>query len=239
MAPKIAILGLFLRLFLYSFYDFLFPWQRILLLCSIASMLLGAFAALSQKKIKRLLAFSSIGHIGYILLGITCGTLEGIQAVLLYLVIYVAMTINVFAILLSLREQGQKVRIKYISDLGMLAKTNPLLALTFTMTLFSLAGIPPLAGFCSKFYLFFAALGSSLYVLAFVGVLSSVISCFYYIRIVKIMYFEKPNQWPVYQQIDHEKSFLLAFTSFFITFFFLYPSPLFILTTQGALSLCS
>jgi len=238
MTPKIAILGLFLRLFFFSFYDLMIPWQKILFVCSIGSMVLGAFAAMSQKKLKRLLAFSSIGHIGYILLGMTCGTVEGIQALLLYLLIYVFMTLNVFAILLSLREQGKQIRVKYISDLGLLGQTNPLLALTFTLTLFSLAGIPPLAGFCSKFYIFFAALGSSLYSLAFIGVMASVLSCFYYIRIIKIMYFEKSTEWIVYQQIDREKSILLAISIFFLTFFFLYPSPLFILTYQVALSLC-
>jgi len=238
LAPKIAILGLFLRLFLECFYDLMIPWQKILLVCSIASMLLGAFAALSQKKLKRLLAFSSIGHIGYILLGMTCGTVEGIQAVLIYLFVYIFMTLNVFAIILSLREQGKEIRVKYISDLERLAQTNPLLALTFTLTLFSLAGIPPLAGFCSKVYLFFAAMSSSLYSLAFVGVLSSVISCFYYIRMIKIMYFEKPTQWHVYQQIDKEKSLLLAISSFFLVFFFFYPSPLFVMTYQIALTFC-
>jgi len=236
LSPKIAILGLFLRLFLDSFYDIMGPWQKIILFCSIASMLLGAIGAMSQKKMKRLLAFSSIGHIGYMLLGFSCGTVEGIQALLLYLVIYVFMTLNTFAVLMSLKEQGKDARVKYISDFGMLGKTNPLLALTLTMTMFSLAGIPPLAGFCSKFYLFLAALGSSLYVLAFIGVLSSVMSCFYYIRVVKIMYFEKPRQWLVYQQTDREKSLLLALSSFFLTFFCLCPSPLFVLTYQVALA---
>jgi len=153
VAPKIAILANMLRVFMYSFYD---PtWQQLFVFCSVASMILGAFAALSQNKIKRLLAFSSIGHIGYLLIGFSCGTIEGIQSLLIGLFIYVFMTINMFTVILALRQN----RFKYISDLGLLAKTNPILAITISITMFSFAGIPPLAGFCSKFYLFFAALG--------------------------------------------------------------------------------
>jgi len=129
--------------------------------------------------------------------------------------------------------------LKYISDFAMLGQVNPLLAFTLTCTLFSMAGIPPLAGFCSKFYLFFAALSSSLYVLAFFGVLTSVISCFYYIRMIKIMYFEKPTQFMAYHSMDREKSLLLGLTLFFMIFFFLYPSPLFLMAHQVALSCAS
>ena len=282
IAPKIAIFGVFLRLFLYSFYDFMLPWQKIIVFCSIASMIVGAFAAMSQHKIKRLLAYSSIGHIGYILLGLCCATIEGIEALFIYLIVYVIMTINLFAIILSLQElrsynhrtieSGKDRRggdsqeyvseatlrsaeqsslspvkentqssgtyhLKYISDLGMLAKTNPILALTLTCTLFSMAGIPPLAGFCSKFYIFFAALSSSLYLLAFIGVLTSVISCFYYIRLIKIMYFEKPTRFIAYQPMDKEKSILIGLTLFFMIFFFFYPSPLFLVAHKVAISL--
>jgi NADH:ubiquinone oxidoreductase subunit 2 (subunit N) len=262
IAPKIAILGVFLRLFLVSFYDLMLPWQKIIVFCSIASMIVGALAAMSQHKIKRLLAYSSIGHIGYILLGLSCATIEGIEALFIYLIIYVIMTINLFAIILSLRVAGQSSQrpqtslwpasplkssnfmseapthhLKYISDLGMLAKTNPILAFTLTCTLFSMAGIPPLAGFCSKFYIFFAALSSSLYLLAFIGVLTSVVSCFYYIRLIKIMYFEKPTQFISYQQMDKEKSILIGLTLFFMIFFFLYPSPLFLVAHKVAISL--
>nr|YP_009755778.1 NADH dehydrogenase subunit 2 [Gonatozygon brebissonii]QIQ23056.1 NADH dehydrogenase subunit 2 [Gonatozygon brebissonii] len=232
IVPKIALIAIMLRVFIYSFYD---PtWQQLFVFCSIASMILGAFAALSQKKVKRLLAYSSIGHVGYLLIGFSCGTIEGIQSLLIALFIYVLMTINVFAIVLALREN----RLKYISDFGALAKTNPVLALTMSITMFSYAGIPPLAGFCSKFYLFFAALGCGAYLVAFVGILTSVISCFYYIRFVKIMYFDTPKTWILYKPMDREKSILLGFTLFCITFFFLYPSPLFLVTHKMALSLC-
>lgn len=232
IAPKIAILANMLRVFIYSFYD---PtWQQLFVFCSIASMVWGAFAALSQNKVKRLLAYSSIGHIGYLLIGFSCGTIEGIQSLLIGLFIYVLMTINIFAVVLALRQN----RLKYISDLGALAKTNPILAITISITMFSYAGIPPLAGFCSKFYLFFAALGCGAYLLALIGILTSVISCFYYIRFVKIMYFDTPKTWILYKPMDREKSILLGITLFGITFFFLYPSPLFLVTHQMALSLC-
>jgi proton-translocating NADH-quinone oxidoreductase chain N len=232
IVPKIAILANMLRVFLFSFYD---PtWQQLLVFCSIASMVLGAFAALAQNKVKRLLAYSSIGHVGYLLMGFSCGTLEGLQSLLIGVFIYVLMTINVFAIVLALRQ----TRFKYISDLGSLAKSNPLLAITLSITMFSYAGIPPLAGFCSKFYLFFAALGSGAYLLALIGVLTSVLSCFYYIRFVKVMYFDTPKTWICYKPMDREKSILLAITLLCITLFFLYPAPLFLVTHQMALSLC-
>jgi len=231
VAPKIAILANMLRVFMYSFYD---PtWQQLFVFCSVASMMLGAFAALSQNKIKRLLAFSSIGHIGYLLIGFSCGTIEGIQSLLIGLFIYVFMTINMFTVILALRQN----RFKYISDLGLLAKTNPILAITVSITMFSFAGIPPLAGFCSKFYLFFAALSCGAFLLALVGIITSVISCFYYIRLVKIMYFDTPKTWILYKPMDREKSILLGITTF-LSLFFLYPSPLFLVTHKMALSLC-
>nr|YP_010881113.1 NADH dehydrogenase subunit 2 [Pallavicinia lyellii]WIA66615.1 NADH dehydrogenase subunit 2 [Pallavicinia lyellii] len=232
IAPKISILANMLRVFIYSFYD---PtWQQLFFFCSIASMILGALAAMAQNKVKRLLAYSSIGHVGYLLIGFSCGTIEGIQSLLIGTFIYVLMTINAFAIVLALRQN----RFKYIADLGALAKTNPILAITLSITMFPYAGIPPLAGFRSKFYLFFAALGCGAYLLALIGVVTSVISCFYYIRFAKIMYFDTPKTWILYKPMDREKSLLLAITVFFIIFFFPYPSPLFLVTHQMALCLC-
>jgi len=246
IVPKIALFAVFLRLFFWSFYDFMLPWQKILVFCSLASMIVGALAALGQHKIKRLLAYSSIGHVGYLLMGICCATPEGFESFLIYLMIYIIMTINLFAILLSCQESNHTMdsqhhlqevntgtsgfgesHLKYISDLAMLGQVNPLLAFTLTCTLFSMAGIPPLAGFCSKFYLFFAALSSSLYILAFFGVFTSVVSCFYYIRMIKIMYFEKPTQFMAYHSMDREKSILLGVTLFFMIFFFFLSIPTF------------
>ena len=241
IVPKAALFGVFLRVFLESFYDFILPWQKILLVSSIFSMILGSVAALSQTRIKRLLTYSSIGHVGYLLAGFACGTIEGIQALLIYLFVYIFMNINMFAFILCglRRENIQTVpRIKYITDLAFLAKTNPILALTFTITMFSMAGIPPLAGFYSKAYLFFAAMSSNLYVLAIIGVLCSVLSCFYYIRLVKIMYFEVPKNWCSFTEIPIENAITLGVTLFFILFFMFYPTPLHLITHKIALTLC-
>ncbi len=228
-APKIALLAIMLRLFMVSFYD---PtWQQLFVVCSMASMILGSVAGLAQTKIKRLLAYSSIAHVGYLLIGLACGTIEGVQALLLGVFIYVLMTLTIFAVVLALRHQS-------ISDWSALARTNPLLALTVSITMFSFAGIPPLAGFCSKLALFLAALACGAYLLALVGVLTSVISCFYYIRLVKVMYFDTPPMRVYSKPIDRGQSLVLAITVFLVTFLFVYPSPLFLVTHQMALNLC-
>nr|KJB09778.1 hypothetical protein B456_001G164600 [Gossypium raimondii] len=171
IAPKISISANISRVSIYGSYGA--TLQQIFFFCSIASMILGALAAMAQTKVKRPLAHSSIGHVGYIRTGFSCGTIEGIQSLLIGIFIYALMTIDAFAIVSALRQ----TRVKYIADLGALAKTNPISAITFSITMFSYAGIPPLAGFCSKFYLFFAALGCGAYFLAPVGVVTSVIGC--------------------------------------------------------------
>jgi proton-translocating NADH-quinone oxidoreductase chain N len=234
-------------------------------------MILACLAALSQSKIKRLLAYSSIGHVGYLLVGLCCGTVEGIQALFVYLFIYIIMNLSLFAVILSplrrgsLFQQGGPMtrgplvmeRAKYITDLAHLNKTNPVLAFTLAVTLFSMAGIPPLAGFYSKAYLFFAAMSSSMYLLAFVGVLASVVSCFYYIRLIKIMYFEAASPqprplsgtaagpmlgqaqggWFSFSRIARENSLVLGFSFFFILLFIAFPSPLFLVTHKVALAI--
>ena len=241
IAPKIAIFGIFLRIFLEAFYNFMYPWQTIIIICSFCSMLLGSLAALTQNKIKRLLAFSSIGHVGYLLIGFSCGTLEGLQSLIFYLIIYLVMTINIFAIILSpmRRNFTNKVqRIKYSTDFANLARSNPLIALTLSVNLFSMAGIPPLAGFYSKAFIFFSALNSSLYFLALIGIITSVVSCFYYIRIIKITYFEKTKNWSSFNRIPKENSIILAVSFFFILFFLCYPTPIYYFTHKAALTLC-
>ncbi|XP_042044170.1 NADH-ubiquinone oxidoreductase chain 2 isoform X1 [Salvia splendens] len=230
IAPKISISANISRLSIYGSYGA--TLQQIFFFCSIASMILGALAAMAQTKVKRLLAHSSIGHVGYIRIGFSCGTIEGIQSLLIGIFIYASMTIDAFAIVSALRQ----TRVKYIADLGALAKTNPILAITFSITMFSYVGIPPLAGFYSKFYLFFAALGCGADLLALVGVVTSVIGRFYYIRLAKRMFFDTPRTWILYEPMDRDKSLLLAMTSSFITSFFPYPSPLFSVTHQMALS---
>uniref|UniRef100_UPI0030E5E0F7 NADH dehydrogenase subunit 2 n=1 Tax=Aechmea fasciata TaxID=326768 RepID=UPI0030E5E0F7 len=230
IAPKISISANMSRVSIVASYGG--TLQQIFFFCSIASMILGALAAMAQTKVKRPLAHSSIGHVGYIRTGFSCGTIEGIQSLLIGIFIYASMTIDAFAIVPALRQ----TRVKYIADLGALAKTNPISAMTFSITMFSYAGIPPLAGFCSKFYLFFAALGCGAYFLAPVGVVTSVIGRFYYIRLAKRMFFDRPRTWILYEPMDRDKSLLLAMTSSFITSSFPYPSPLFDLTHQMALS---
>ena len=157
---------------------------------SIASMVLGAFAAIGQRNIKRLMAYSSIGHMGFALVGLAAGTAEGVQGVLVYMAIYVAMTLGTFAVILRMRRDGKFV--ENIGDLAGLARTHPTMAFFLAMLLFSLAGIPPLAGFFAKFYVFLAAIKAGLYALAVIGVLTSVVGAFYYLTIVKIMYFDEP-----------------------------------------------
>ena len=263
ITPKISILAIVIKVFTESFYDFMFPWQKILIFSSICSMIYASFAAMSQNKIKRLLAFSSIGHVGYLLIGICCGTTEGLQALFLYLVVYIVMTINIFAIILSpltsviaagpdkvYTQNRVALPFKYTTDLTMLSKTNSILALTFTVTLFSIAGIPPLAGFYSKAFLFFAAMSSTMYLLAIVGVVTSVISCFYYIRLVKIMYFDKITLSSTslaqtytfdhlsFAQVKKENAIVLALSFFFILFFMLFPTPLYLISHKFALFVC-
>ena len=238
IVPKIAILGMFLRLLFLSFYDIFASWKCLLLFCSVSSLLIGAFGAMAQKKIKRLLVYSSIGHVGFLLMGLCCGTVDGLQAVLLYLIIYTVMTVNVFAAVLSCTDHTGMHRMKYSQDLGLLAQTNGVLAFTLSCTLFSMSGIPPLAGFSGKFHLFQAVMMDALLLpLAVIGVLSSVLSCFYYIRLIKIMYFEQPSQKVTYQAIDREKATLLGLTTFFIVFFFWFPESIVMWTKTIALSL--
>ena len=189
-APKVAGIAIFVRATMVAFPGIAHEWQQIVVFVSIASMALGAFAAIGQRNIKRLMAYSSIGHMGFALVGLAAGTPEGVQGVLIYMSIYVAMTLGVFAAILAMRRDGKFV--ESIGDLAGLARTHPTMAFFLAMLLFSLAGIPPLAGFFAKFYVFLAAIKAGLYVLAVIGVLSSVVGAFYYLTIVKIMYFDEP-----------------------------------------------
>jgi NADH-quinone oxidoreductase subunit N len=182
-APKVAALAVFTRVTLTAFPGIVPQWQQILVFVAIASMALGSFAAIGQKNIKRLMAYSSIGHMGFALVGLASGTVEGAQGVLVYIAIYVAMTLGTFAVILSMKRAGQPM--EQISDFSGLSRTNPLLASSSPMLLFSLAGIPPLAGFFAKWYVFVAAIKAGLFTLAVIGVLSSVVGAFYYLTIIK------------------------------------------------------
>src|SRR5215467_11110741 len=189
-APKVAALAVFTRVTLTAFPGIVPQWQQILVFVAIASMALGSFAAIGQRNIKRLMAYSSIGHMGFALVGLASGTVEGAQGVLVYIAIYVAMTLGSFAIILAIKRNGQAL--ENISDFAGLSRTNPLLAFFFAMLLFSLAGVPPLAGFFAKWYVFVAAIKANLFTLAVIGVLTSVVGAFYYLSIIKVMYFDEP-----------------------------------------------
>lgn len=217
--PKIAIFSVFTRLCYTSFYSLVEYWQPLLNLTAIFSIIFVTFILVSQKKIKRFLAYSSIVHMGYLLLGISLGTLEGVQASFLYLVIYMINSINIWTILISLEYVQKQKKFKYISDLNFLYKINPMLSIICALSLLSMAGIPPLAGFFAKFYIFFAALHNSSYLLLFLGLLTSVISAFYYIRIIKVIYFESKKQHFYYRQINYNNALILSLSTVFIIFF--------------------
>jgi NADH-quinone oxidoreductase subunit N len=223
MVPKIAALTVFIRFLYVPFLNLIDQWQIIIIFLSIASMLFGAIAAIGQTNIKRLIAYSSIGHIGYTLAGLTTGSNEGIQSSIIYISIYIIMNLALFSCLLMLKRNNQYY--EEIWDLSGLSKNHPLLSLSLLIILFSLAGIPPLAGFFAKFYIFKAVLEQSMYFLAIVGLLSTVVAAFYYLRIIKIIYFDAEKE--KYDQ-DHNMwlKFSLIFSTILILFYFIFPSQL-------------
>jgi NADH-quinone oxidoreductase subunit N len=197
-------------------------WQQIVVFVSIASMALGAFAAIGQRNIKRLMAYSSIGHMGFALVGLAAATPEGVQGVLVYISIYVAMTLGTFAVILSMRRNG--VLVENISDLAGLSRTHPTMAFFLLVLMFSLAGVPPMAGFFAKYYVFLAAINSGLYALAVIGVLSSVVGAYYYLMIVKTMYFDEPAQ--SFQSMPGLLRLVLGISGLINLLFVAYPAPL-------------
>jgi NADH-quinone oxidoreductase subunit N len=221
-APKVAGIAMFVRTTIMAFPGVLTQWQQIVVFVAIASMALGAFAAIGQHNIKRLMAYSSIGHMGFALVGLAAGTEEGVRGVLVYMAIYLAMTLGTFACILSMRRDGKMV--EEISDLAGLARTSPAMAFFLAMLLFSLAGIPPLAGFFAKFYVFLAAIKAGLFALAVIGVVASVVGAYYYLAIVKTMYFDEPAK--EFEPMPYELKAVLAVTGLFNLLFFIYPGPL-------------
>ena len=223
MVPKIAALTIFIRFLYVPFLNLIDQWQMIIIFLSIASMLFGAIAAIGQTNIKRLIAYSSIGHIGYTLAGLATGSNEGIQSSIIYISIYVVMNLALFSCLLMLKRNNQYF--EDIEDLSGLSKNHPLLSLSLLVILFSLAGIPPLAGFFAKFYIFKAVIEQSMYFLAIVGLLSTVVAAFYYLRIIKIIYFDKEKE-----KYDEDHSlwlkFSLTFSTILILLYFIFPSQL-------------
>jgi len=221
-APKVAAMALFVRVMVDPFAPVAGDWQQIVTFIAIASMGLGAFAAIGQTNIKRLMAYSSIGHMGFVLVGLAAGNQAGVRGVVIYLVIYMAMTLGTFACILSMRRGGGMV--EEIDDLSGLAKTNPVMAFMLGMLLFSLAGIPPLAGFFAKFYVFLAAMSAGLYALAVLGVLASVVAAYYYIRIVKVMYFDEPAG--EFQPMPAEMRLVLGVSGAFVLLFVFVAGPI-------------
>ncbi len=223
-APKVAAFALFIRLVFTAMPDAVIAWQQIIIFLSIASMALGAFSAIGQRNLKRLMAYSSIGHMGFALVGFAAATQTGLAGLTIYLAIYVTMTLGTFACILALRNETGSL--ETIDDLSGLSRTNPMMAICLGVLMFSLAGIPPMAGFFGKFYVFRAAIEAELYSLAIIGVLCSVVGAFYYLRIVKIMYLDEPLQDNQLEPIPRDLSIVAGALTAISMFFFVYPLPL-------------
>ena len=233
-APKIAAMGLFVRVMMEPFGPLVDQWQQIVSFIAIASMVLGALAAISQTNIKRLMAYSSIGHIGFALVGLAAGTQEGVKGVAIYLAIYVVMNLGTFAVILSMVQKERMV--ESLDDLKGLSKTHPMMALALAAFMFSMAGIPPLAGFFGKLYVFMAAIDAELYTLAVVGVLASVVGAFYYLRIVKLMYFDEPLEG-FDRPLGRGIGVVLTVSALAVALFVIFPGPLLETAEAAAASL--
>ena len=223
VVPKIAALTVFIRFLYVPFVDLIDQWQMIIIFLSLASMIFGAVSAIGQKNLKRLIAYSSIGHMGYALAGLAVGTNLGIQSSIIYISIYVIMNLGIFCCLFMMKRKDKFF--DNLEDLAGLSKNHPIISLSLLILLFSLAGIPPMAGFFAKFYIFMSVIEQSMYFLAIVGLLSTVISAFYYLRIIKIIYFDPPKE-----QYDQDHNFglkiSLTIATLLILFYFVYPSGL-------------
>ena len=223
IVPKVAGLAVFIRFLQIPFNQIIDQWQTILIFISLASMILGAIAAIGQTNIKRLIAYSSIGHIGYALAGVATGTISGYNSTIIYISIYVVMNLGIFGCIFLMKREEKYT--ENISDLSGLSKSHPLLSMAFLIILFSLAGIPPFAGFFAKFYIFMSVIENEMFTLAIIGLLSTVISAFYYLKIIKIIYFDESQQtFDEIKDIGISGTILLSCT--LIVFFFLYPAVL-------------
>jgi NADH-quinone oxidoreductase subunit N len=231
-APKVAAMALLTRVVMEGFEPVSADWRQVVVFISIASMALGAFAAIGQNNIKRLMAYSSIGHMGFALVGLAAGTQAGVNGVILYMLIYMAMTLGTFACILAMRRRDGMA--ENIQDLAGLASRNPVMALFLTVLMFSLAGIPPLGGFFAKYFVFVAAIEAQLYPLAVIGVLASVVGAYYYLRIIKIMWFDEPAD--AFLPMPGELKFVLAASGLFMAVFYVVAGPVFRLTSAAAAS---
>src|SRR5271169_4446516 len=224
VAPKLAALALFIRFMIAPFGPLIAEWRQVIVFLSIASMVFGAVAAIAQENIKRLMAYSSISHVGYALIGLAAGTSEGIRGVLVYLTIYLFMTVGTWAVILCMRRRGRML--EGISDLAGLSQSQPGLALALAIFMFALSGVPPTAGFFAKLYVFLAAINAQLTGLAVIGVVTSVVSAFYYLRVVKVMYFDEPAA-AFDRPISAELKGVVFVTAVVTLFFFVLPGPIF------------
>jgi len=222
-APKIAAMALFIRVLVDPFGELVDQWRQIVWFAAVGSMALGSFAAIGQSNIKRLMAYSSIGNIGYALIGLAAGTEIGLRGVIIYMAVYMFMTVGAFAVILCMKQNGRMV--EEIDDLRGLSRTHPLLALAMAVFMFSMAGIPPLAGFFSKLYVFLAAIEQGMVALAVIGVLTSVVGAYYYLRIVKLMYFDEPVE-ALDRPIGMGLTAVLAGTGLFTLLFFAIQGPI-------------
>ena len=220
-APKVAAISLLLRALEVPFGQLLHQWSGLIVIMSLASMILGALAAIGQTSIKRLMAYSSIGHMGYALVGLAVGTADGVRGVMVYMVTYVFMSAGVFACLIAMRRRGRSL--EKIADLSGLSRTDPGLALAMTVFMFSMAGVPPFSGFFGKLYVFLPAVQSGYWTLAVVGVLTSVVGAFYYLRVIKVMYFDESQ--PAFDARSPSLTFVGGVGAVFTTLFFVFPAP--------------
>ncbi len=232
-APKLAAMAVFIRLLYEGFPGASDAWRQVLVFMSIASMALGAFAGIAQTNIKRLMAYSSIGHMGFALIGLAAGGPEGLRGAVLYLIIYLVMTAGVFAAIIAMRRDGRGLEL--IEDFSGLARTSRGLAFAIAMLMFSLAGIPPLAGFFAKYFVLLSAVKAGMWPLAVIGVLSSVVSAVYYLYIVKVMYFDEPKEAP--QPMPLELKLILILSTIFVLGFVVWPGPVQSLAQAAIVSL--
>ncbi len=234
IVPKIAAIGLLVRLLYYPFDAASDQWMQVIYFISLASLLVGSFAGIAQTNIKRLFAYSSIGNMGYILIGVLSGSYQGISAVIVFLLIYLITTAGVFSIILSMRRNS--IAVEKVEDLSGLSNTNPILAYAMALLMFSMSGIPPLAGFFGKLFIFQAAIESELYILAVLGILASVVAAFYYLRIIKVMFFDE-NLDILDNNMDSGKRIVLLLSILFLLFFIFMPSIILNIANNAAISL--
>lgn len=221
-APKMAAVAILVRILVDAFPGVTREWQQVVTFMAIASMALGAFAALTQTNVKRLMAYSSIGNMGYALVGLASGSVQGVEGIAIFMAIYLAMTLGAFACILTMKTA--EGRVETIDDLAGLSRTNPFAAAMLMLILFSLIGIPPLAGFFGKFYVFAAAIKANLFALAVIGILTSVVSAYYYLRMVKVMYLDAPRL--TFEPVGGEVKLVMAMAGLFVLLFWVYPQPL-------------